>query len=527
MKSCKFRINLTTVIISAVLAITLIQFFISEHLAQTSLKQVVESDLSDNCRAMATLLGSCDRLEVDKFSKLFNKEIKLGKKGFYFIVSSDGKLLVHKKAQGENWSSKPHIKHFIENKSGYHRYLSPKTGTYKVAAFTHIPKHNSILVASSFEKDFTEIPAKRRLHWSLCLIGLLVIPTLILISRFTRILLSGIEALCAFTRRASEGNFDELSLSKTNPDLREIMTQIRLLVSRIKSKAKFTHAVACGDLTQTPPVNSTDDLLGNSLAEMQTALVSLLSEVNQLSENVESQSKQISSASHELSTGAAQSTTAINEISNSINSIASQASDMASHALDASEFARNIQKIAGQGVEQMTEAVTAMKETKDSSENITKIIKTIDNIAFQTNILALNAAVEAARAGRHGKGFAVVAEEVQNLATRSANAATEITGLLTQSHTKVESSLMCTERTASSLNLIIDKFNNLELLIQDISQSANEQSKNVNQVRTGLDQIGIVVQNNTTTAERTATVTEDLAEQASSLKKLIVRFKLK
>ncbi|GAA0178112.1 hypothetical protein SH2C18_12210 [Clostridium sediminicola] len=264
-----------------------------------------------------------------------------------------------------------------------------------------------------------------------------------------------------------------------------------------------------------------------SLDNIIDSLNQVLSDINNAADQVATGSSQVSDSSIALSQGATEQASSIEQLTASIEEIASQTKQNAQNANDAKEITETAKDNVSQGNKQMYNMLESMSVINESSNNISKIIKVIDEIAFQTNILALNAAVEAARAGEHGKGFAVVAEEVRNLAVRSANAAKEITVMIEDSIKKIGDGAQIAMSTAESLHGIVEDIDKAATLVGNIAVASNEQAIGVNQVNQGINQIANVVQTTSATSEQTASASEELSSQAQMLKNQVDKFKLK
>lgn len=252
----------------------------------------------------------------------------------------------------------------------------------------------------------------------------------------------------------------------------------------------------------------------------------VLNSIKDSAQQVASGAKQVSDSTQMLSEGSTEQASSIEELTASLEQISSQTKQNAGNADQANELALNAKEDATRGNNQMKNMVDAMNEINESSSNISKIIKVIDEIAFQTNILSLNAAVEAARAGQYGKGFAVVAEEVRNLAARSANAAKETTTLIEGSIKKVEAGTQIANETAAALNKIVGAVSKAADLVGEIANASNEQATGIEQINQGVIQVSQVVQTNSATSEENATSSKELANQAEVLQELVSRFKL-
>ncbi|MEG0564668.1 MAG: methyl-accepting chemotaxis protein [Hungatella sp.] len=264
-----------------------------------------------------------------------------------------------------------------------------------------------------------------------------------------------------------------------------------------------------------------------SMRNINTKLSDTLAQINQASEQVSNGSDQVSSGAQALSQGATEQASSIEELAATISEISQQIHANAENAKEASTKTTQAGQEVVSSNQKMQELITAMSEISSSSQEIGKVIKAIEDIAFQTNILALNAAVEAARAGAAGKGFAVVADEVRNLASKSAEAAKSTTALIENSVKAVEKGTKLVDDTAKSLLSVVDGARDASTIVDKIAAASTEQANSAIQVTQGIDQISAVVQTNSATAEESAAASEELSGQATMLKDLVSRFKLK
>ncbi|KAF5077756.1 Methyl-accepting chemotaxis protein (MCP) signaling domain protein [anaerobic digester metagenome] len=315
-----------------------------------------------------------------------------------------------------------------------------------------------------------------------------------------------------------------------NGQIKEDMNKtIAFLKQYVQEISETLEKVSSGDFNQ----EITADYLGDfvnikyAINNITAHLSEILTEIENSANQVEAGSRQISDGGQALAQGTTEQASAIQQLSASIDEVAEETKKNAQNANEANERTLEVRATAEAGNKQMGDMVNAMEEINESSNNISKIIKVIDDIAFQTNILALNAAVEAARAGQHGKGFAVVAEEVRTLAARSAEAARETTGLIEGSIDKVEAGTKIANDTADSLEGILKSVAKVTDLVSNIAMASNDQATSIAQITQGIEQVSQVVQTNSATAEESAAASEELSGQAELLKNMVSEFKLK
>ncbi len=307
----------------------------------------------------------------------------------------------------------------------------------------------------------------------------------------------------------------------------QTITATASFVRRVSEVSKMLDTVANGDLSADIVPLTDKDVLGVALHKMTKNLNTMFQEINASSSLVSAGSQQIADGAQALAAGSTEQAASIQELSSSISEVAERTKENSVKADQAAKLADTIKEDAEKGNGQMNEMMQSVQEISEASHSISKVIKTIDDIAFQTNILALNAAVEAARAGQHGKGFAVVAEEVRNLSAKSAQAAKDTESLIADSMKKAEQGVRIANETAASLTNIVSGINESTELITEIAKASEEQSINISQINAGIDQVAKVVQQNSATSEEAAAASQEMSSQSAVLRELIAQFHLK
>ncbi len=299
------------------------------------------------------------------------------------------------------------------------------------------------------------------------------------------------------------------------------------MVDNLKRQAGALEELSAGNLDIEYTPASANDVVGKAIKKLVNDNNTAFAVIKNAAKQVTIGSGQIAQASQILAQGSTEQASAIQQIAASITDIANKTKDNATQAGKVNSIIMETKDDILYGNEYMNEMVAAMEEINEASENIQKIIKVIDDIAFNTNILALNASVEAARAGEHGKGFAVVAEEVRNLAGRSAQASSQTAGMIEDSIEKVKRGSELAQKTAKSLALVSEMVDKITNLSTAIAEASDNQALATAQIDQALTQVSQVVQTNSATSQQCASASEELSGQVRGLEMQVARFKLK
>ena len=399
-------------------------------------------------------------------------------------------------------------------------------GNSAVWRYTPIEGRNGAIVGAILTIHTLESSSWTLIMWVCIFFGVCIILTPVLMNAIRGIVFP-LRTLTEHTKRLSLGD-TTVDIAQTRKDeIGMLQSAMEALTVSMRTQSEALEQVASGNLSVTYEPRSAQDSVGNSLSKMITSNNEILSSIRASSVQVSMGAKQVADGSQSLAQGATEQAASIQQLSSSISEIADKTKSNATMAEKASKLADSIKDNAQKGSTQMGEMVSAVNEINDASSSINKVIKVIDDIAFQTNILALNAAVEAARAGQHGKGFAVVAEEVRNLAAKSAEAAKDTGGLIENSIEKANLGVNIADETAKSLAMIVSGINESSQLVTEIAKSSEEQSVGIEHINKGIEQVAQVVQQNSATAEESAAASQEMSSQSTLLQELISQFNLK
>lgn len=478
------------------------------------------------------------KMEIDlKSVSDFLKDLEFGKTGRIMLLDSDKNVIATPRSEliGKNISALGASGALLESLNNNQTDVILPINVFNVnnmGVAVDIPQFQWKIVTAMYKSEYSH-QAKLT---TMSVTGLLTVST-ILIAIFLRYIIKKktkpISEINSAIGQLSKGKLDIAIKHTSNDEVGQMADSMRICVETLSLYVSEIDSVmsrlASGDLTAKPNVEFDGDFLPikYSIESFVDKLVNLMGGIYEASEQVSNGSEQVSSGSQSLAQGATEQASSIQELAASVADISETIQKNSAVAIDASEKAEKINGDIIESGNKMQQTLIYMNEIRSSSNEIGKIIKTIEDIAFQTNILALNAAVEAARAGQAGKGFAVVADEVRNLAAKSAEASKITTSLIATSLAAVEKGTASMEETSQFMSEVVNGAGKINETFKEIADASARQSDAIAQVTIGIDQISSVVQTNSATAEESAAASQELSRQSHILKNMINQFKMR
>ncbi len=373
---------------------------------------------------------------------------------------------------------------------------------------------------------------------NMLLVAVLAVLVLILlvVIQVRRVIGRPVKELSLAATRIAEGELDQEihyqskdELGVLAHDFNQVTIRLRDYVDYIQEISEKLREIAAGNLAFTLKNQYTGEFekIKTALDEISHSLNGTMGQLSMASRDVAAGAEQVANGATTLSQGSTEQAAEVETLADHISSVSESVHKVAQGAQEARHISQEVKGGLLSSNDKMQNMTVVIRQISDKSSEIHKIVKTIEDIAFQTNILALNAAVEAARAGAAGKGFAVVADEVRALAGKSSAAAQETTVLLNQTVESMEEGVRAAQDTADSMLKVVSRADEMSKLIDDIADYTKQQDVNAAEITHGIEQISVVVQTNVATAEESAAASEELSGQAAMLRELVSRFRLR
>ena len=458
---------------------------------------------------------------IDIFTNVLNRVItdEGGDGGYTFMTDAGGNIIIHPNSEyapviDENGDSVFTNLSDIKTDSG--EYVTESViGSSGWIVCHAIPE--SII----YKPIITQLAASATVF-----VIVLAVATVIIYMTIRRLIVRPVNDMTAAAMRLAKGENAGLSRTRYIGEMAVLAEAFGSIEDFSAQLADWLETIAEGDMTVEVHPRGPADRTGHAIRKMVEKLGGMFKQLHTSAVEVSEASRQMSGSSAELAQGSAEQAATVRALSDNVSDIYEKTKNNADLANKAAALANTIIADAQKGQHQMDEMLTAVNAINDAGNDINKVIKAIDNIAFQTNILALNAAVEAARAGMHGKGFAVVADEVRSLAAKSAEAAKDSGGLIDNSIQKAEDGARIARETAESFAEIVASIEKSGKITGDIAASSELQSGTITHINSAIEQVAQVVQRNSATAQQSAAAAQEMSAQSSLLEEMAERFKI-
>ncbi len=491
---------------------------------------VISSPIRTDQGIVGIIMGVID---LNYFSKKFINKIKVGKTGYIYAYNKNGIMVSHPKKElimKMDMHDFDFGKEMIKKKYGEIQYVFEEIE--EVAAFQPVDSTEwTIVVTANTEESFASINSMLKINVGILVFSVLVV--LLCISLIVGNILKPVRNIEIGIDRILKGDLKQRieivssdEIGRIAKVLNELLDSFQAAISNIITVMK---GVARGDLSKSVEGEYEGEIkiLQSVIDESFSMLGKIIVQVISIIDQINTGTNELSRSAQSLASGTSSQAASVEQISSSMSEVGARAKNNNESATSAQSLAEQSLQAVQKGSLQMEGMSRSMSKIRETSNEVTKVVKVIEEIAFQTNLLALNAAVEAARAGKYGKGFAVVADEVRSLAGRSADAAKSTTELIGNSAKEVEKGVENAEQTAKALEEIIDLVEKMYDIIGKISATSSEQNNMTEEINKSLVEVNNVVQQNSAISEQTSSAVAELSNQALRLHDLIKNFELK